>query len=249
MEKAQFLLISIVAIALALSMGGCVTAEITALGTVSEFDSLSWTISSSTIDGILEPGEVQATTHYGESTIANDGLTSYSKFTGFNTGNMIAGQYNLNTLRMFSFDGIHYGSGTGHAVSEESVGIETEGAPGNTTDESGFYESVSAGSSLDIGIGSVTSESQARTVAADDSVPLALNYHIGVTGLNSGLFPVSPAIGSVSSYYSGRVITGRDNTTYPSSDLAFSGYSSATGLISQFDRSVHYQSGPGNWFY
>jgi len=223
-----------------LAVAGPAMAQTVATGSVSEVDSMSWTISTGTI-GVLNPGDAQTTTNYNENTQAQNGQTSYYKTQNFNTGNANFGQYNVNTNRMVTFNGIGDGTGNGRMTSDESVGYDSMGAASSTLPA--YHSNVNAGSSFDLLQGSIASQAQARTVSANPAVPVALNYNVGLQGLTNGPSGTNPAIGSAAAFFNGHIEQSRINSTNKSSDLVFSQSSTASGLINSFTKSMSYQSG------
>jgi hypothetical protein len=235
--------ISVLTIAIGIAMvlvsaTGFAMAATTTTGSMSETSSLVWTISSDAIDGVLVPGERQSTTVYGENTQAVDGTSSYTRSFDIDTGAMIQGQYNVDSLKMFTFDGTGDGNGTGRAISNEIIGIETMGMPENTSSWPAFHNTVNAGSSFDIVRGSVVTQGQTRTVTPYAGVPVALNYGVSLRGLDN-----EPAMGSAGAFMNGHLEQGRENSTEKAMDLKFSQQSTASGLISTFDKVMDYQSG------
>ena len=234
--------ISVLTIAIGIAMvlvstTGFAMAATTTTGSMSETSSLVWTISSDAIDGVLVPGERQSTTVYGENTQAVDGTSSYAKSFGFDTKSMNQGQYNVDSTKMFTFDGTGEGSGNGRATSDENIGIETMGMP--TSSWPAFHNTVNAGSSFDIVKGSVVTQAQARTVTDyPGAAPVALNYGIRVHGLND-----EPAVGSAAAFWDGHLEQGRGTTMNKASDVAFSQKASVSGIIYKFDQTMTYESG------
>jgi hypothetical protein len=246
MKRRSILTIAL-ALAMAFSAGGFVSAATIATGDISETSSVVWTISSDVIDGVLVPGEAQSTTTYGENTHATGGTSGYYKIFNLDTANKPRSQYNLDSTRIFSFDGIGDGNGTGRAISNENVGIDTMGMPVNATSVNpfvqdtiipAFHNTVNAGSSFDLAQGSLATRAQTRTVTPDMSVPVALNYDVSLTGLGDG-----PAVGSAGAFTNGHLEEGRGNTTDKASDIVFSQSSTASGLIFAFDKNIRYESG------
>jgi hypothetical protein len=215
---------------------GVVLAQVQVIGSMEQSDSLTWTISSDTIDGVVAPGEVQSTTSYGEATQAYGGRISYSKVFGGDTRNMGSGQYNLNSQRALSFDGLSYGTGMGRMVSSEAVGMET------VSTSPMYHNQVIAGSSFDLARGALTSNAQTRTVAATTAVPAELNYNVGLTGMPRGPGSLVPAVGSASAFMTIRTEQARGNSTQKSSDLQYSHFSGVNGLIGRFNQVMQYKS-------
>jgi hypothetical protein len=223
-----------------LAATGPAMAQTISSGSMSESDSMTWTISSGTI-GVLNPGDTQTTTNYQENTLGQNGQTSYMKTQNFNTGSANFGQFNVLTNRILSFDGIGDGTGNGRMTSDESVGFDSVGAANDTLPA--FHTNVQAGSSFDLAQGSIASQAQARTVSSNPMVPVALNYNVGLQGLNNGPVITTPAIGSAAAFFNGHIEQGRVNSTGKSSDLTFSQRSTASGLITSFTKSMSYVSG------
>lgn len=221
------------------STTGVAMAAITTTGSLSETNSLVWTISSDAIDGVLVPGERLSTTTYGDTTQAVDGTSSYTKSFGFDTRGVARNQYNVDSTKIFTFDGIGDGTGNGRAISEEQIGIETMGMPGSNDAWPAYHNTVNAGSSFDLLRGSVVTQAQTRTVGAYPGIPVALNYGIHLQGLNDN----EPAIGSAGAFMNGHLEQGRGNSTEKASDIVFSQQSSTRGLIYRFDKTMNYESG------
>lgn len=218
------------------SMAGFATGAIVTNGDMSDTASLTWTISSGAIDGVLTPGERQATTTYGDATYASGGTSRFMKTFSLDTRGMNQNQYNVNSLKMFSFDGTSTG---GSAVSSEQIGVETMGMPGENDTWSAYHNTVNAGSSVAIQQGSLVTEAQTRTVGAyPGGVPVALNYGINLQGLDD-----EPAIGSAGAFMNAHLQQARGNSTEPSSDIIFSQQTTARGSIFRFAKSVSYTSG------
>jgi hypothetical protein len=151
MKPTKQFTIGLVAIALLFAAGGTVMAQTTTInGDVSQSDSLVWTISSDALDGVLVPGEVQATTTYNDNTQSTGGRTTYIKNFNLNTGNVGIGQNNVGTSKIITFDGTTSPTGNGHLVSDESIGIDTMGLPGASSTWPAFHSTVQAGSSYDL---------------------------------------------------------------------------------------------------
>lgn len=253
MKRISVLSIAIVGAMALLSAIGFASATTTTIttGSLSDSNSLVWTISSNGIDGVLVPGERQSTTTYSDNTQAYGGTSYYTRSLEFDTKNKYQGQYNVESTKMFTFDGTGQGGMSGIASADEQVGIDTMGMPVRTADitpdpfaaaESefipAFHNTVNAGSSFDLAQGTVLTRAQARTVTPSAGVPVALNYGISVHGLGS-----NPAIGSAGAFMDGHLEQGRGNSTAKSSDLAFSQQTSVQGLIYRFDKTVTYESG------
>lgn len=174
MRRMRVFTLAIAILMVLVSMTGFAMGAITTTGSLSDTSSLIWTISSGAIDGVLEPGERQATTTYTDTTLAAGGTSRYMKSFSLDTGGMYQNQYNVDSLKMFTFEGDEGGS----AISEETIGIETEGMPGANDTRPAYHNTVNAGSSFSLLRGSVMTEAQTRTVGASP----ALNYRFSLFG-------------------------------------------------------------------
>jgi hypothetical protein len=244
MKPINLFTIGLVAFALFLAAWGSVMAQTTINGDMSQVDSFVWTISSDSVDGILVPGEVQTTTTYSEKTHGQDGQTNYFKNFNIYTGNANLGQNNVDSRRIFSFDGTAGQTGNGRMTSDESIGVDTMGMPDTLSGWPAFHNTVLAGSSLDLLRGSVATTGQARTVSANPNTPLSLTYNINLHGLPDSTGTTLPAIGSATAFMNGHLEQGRGNSTQKASDLVFSHQSGASGLINVFSKNMNYESGP-----
>jgi hypothetical protein len=242
---------SILSIAIAITLlfligvGGAM-ATTTTTGSMTDSASLVWTTSTDGIDGVLVPGELQSTTVYGENTQAYGGKSIYSRSFDLNTGAMTYGQYNVESMKMFSFNGTSP-AGSGRATSDEIIGIDTMGMPGTSTGFDpfctptswpAFHNTVSAGSTFDLEQGAILTQGNTRTVTSRPDIPVALNYQVDLQGLDN-----KPAVGSAGSFMDGHLEQGIGNTTAKGMDLVFSDKSTASGLISTFNKVMDYESG------
>lgn len=233
------------------SVGITSDTHIECVGTVITSSSLSAQVSTSDLNPPLGDSDAMSTTGYNENTMAVDGEVSYTSHFGYDSANKIADKNNLETQRIIGFDASK-GSGMGRMTSTESVLIDNVGMPadaGSTMlcpfgSSSGGYSPAfcsiaTAGSSLDITKGSVATQGSVRSVAATGDVPAALAYSISLRGLNDG----EPAEGSVSAYIKVHAQDARSDSLLKSSDIQFEEMSSASGLITTFQKSMTYQSG------
>ena len=179
MKRMSVLTMAIAMVMVLCPMTGCAMGAPVTKGSLSDMTSLSWTISSGVIDGVLVPGERQATTTYGDYTQAVGGTSRYAKSFSLDTRGMYQGQYNVDSQKVFTYDG----NPDGRAVSGENIGIETMGLPGTNDTWPAYHNTINAGSSFDIFQGSVYSQAQARTVAAyPGAASVALNYRFSLFG-------------------------------------------------------------------
>ena len=212
-------------------------------------------------------GEVQMSDAYSENTIADQGLITYTKSMGIETGYQPLNLDNIEASRIFTFQG----SSIGRAISEEETTLDTAGtatilqgfdpyncpftqAVGNCSPP--FCNIVQSGSSLDITSGSLASELGARTVGEYaygpdekwpplprvDTAPVALDYHVRLTGIDQDI----PAEGSISAFIKVHAQDGGVGCpvrTGKAQDLLYSEESTATGSITLFDKLMQYESG------
>jgi hypothetical protein len=208
------------------------------------------------------------TTGYNDNLAAVSGQAEFTKSTAINTGNQIADVSNLKTSTNLQFIAI----GTGRATRSEDILLDSAAnqtdpteiyvlcpfASDDTLDTYGIpahCNIVEAGSSIDTTLASVVTSADERFVGADSGVPIALDYAIDAKGITAGN-QSSPMIGSASAFLNVHTQEARQpdetaNTeaeylaswTKKSQDLSYTESSSASGLISDFNKVVRYQSG------
>ncbi|MBP1929019.1 hypothetical protein J2741_001566 [Methanolinea mesophila] len=211
-------------------------------------------------------GEVQYAVAYSESTVADQGLVSYTKNTGLDTSNQVVDNRNLQTSKIVEFVGFD----TGRAVSSESLVVDGAGEFGlaesqficpfaadqiDLTPE--YCNIVEMGSDVDMTLMSLVTDSSERHIAASSDVPVAADYDIKVTG-----FGDIPAMGSASAFIDTHLQEGRTAyvMTIPihvldedysvdlysvgkGEDVVYSEMSTASGEITLFQKAMSYQSG------
>jgi hypothetical protein len=204
------------------TQGFATSTAMSALGTVTETDSI---ITQITNDGLLgippslplgEAFEVIYTGTYSENTIADQGLVTYTKGMTTDTAGAVATNlYNVQTSKVVEF----IGTDTGRMTSDESTVIDGAGTPlpdgvilicpfagGNTHYNPAFCNIVQEGSSVDLTLGSLTTGTAQRYIMAkgttigDIDMPVSdpgveLDYTIKLTG-----FGDVPAMGSAEAY-------------------------------------------------
>ena len=209
--------------------------------------------------------QVQYTTGYNSAYSGVSGQTSFAKATGISTANQVATGSNVNAATSVQFIAIDSGRATNSEDllldgAENSTDTEnTILCPFDQPDDQDFptyCNIVQAGSSFDSTLTSTVTTANDRFVGADSTIPVSLNYNIASTGIAAGTSS-SPMIGSVASYLKVHVQEARDwdftgieelrPFEYPSSpkseDVAYSETSSASGLVTNFAKSMSYQSG------
>ncbi len=141
-------------------------------------------------NGALDPGQVQYTTVYDASIVAQAGHTSFAKSMSLDTRNKVIGQSNLNAQTALTYLATADG---GNVVGWENLMID---GAGNTTSASdrmlcpfssqpvdlipAYCNIVQAGSKYDLTVGSVTTNANDRFVGNDATNPVVLNYAINV---------------------------------------------------------------------
>ncbi|HTY14210.1 MAG TPA: hypothetical protein VMC42_00715 [Methanoregulaceae archaeon] len=208
------------------------------------------------------------TTGYNDNLAAVSGLTVFSKSMAIDTGNQVADGTNLKTLADLQY----IATDTGRATRSEDILLDSAAnqtdpteiyalCPFLSDDSIDTYgipahcNIVEAGSSIDTTLTSVVTSTGERFIGADSGVPLALDYVIDAKGITAG-DQSSPMIGSASAFLKVHTQEARQpNFTVPteaaylaswtkkSQDLSYSESSSASGLIGDFNKAMHYQSG------
>jgi hypothetical protein len=233
---------------------------------IGEFDGTYWIVYGNPVLDIFpgkSAGEVQYTTAYTESTMADVGTVDYTKQLAVDTANAAPGQPNIDATRIIEFTSGEIGTLT----SSEKLTLDGAGQFDFTADKficpfasessdfiPAFCNIVETGSDLQITSGSLATNANERFVSATSDYPLSLDYSIKLTGVDG------PAIGSVSAYLTAHTQEGAVNvlakvpypegmgTTYfvtsnKVSDLQYDEHTTASGQIDLFNKIMHYESG------
>jgi hypothetical protein len=226
-------------------------------GLVMEQSSLALQISNQSLapnssSAMLSPGQIQYTTVYDQSIVAQGGVTTLVKDLTINTKNTVAGQSNVKADTSVTFVTTTDG---GNLVGEENLLLDGAGNPTNASDRMicpfaagdgnvipAYCNIIQAGSKFDLIIGSVTTSANDRFVGTDATSPVVLNYNINVKpyGTSQGQ---SPAIGSAMAYVKAHIQEARGWNITKNEDLTYSETSSAQGTITAFNKDIAYQSG------
>ena len=207
-------------------------------------------------------GEVQMSMTYRESTVARSGVIAYTKASSVDTQAQSAAGYNVENLRLITFDRID----GGRIYSEEDLALVTVGNTINAYfstmspfgSECGcpcyplFCNDIMTGSTFDMSRVSAGTNAQMRTMnkpgapgfwppnpSADD--PARVDYRIRI----SEFAPAQPSVGTASAYLEitslegGRACLG----TGLFSQVAMEEYRRVEGQITQFSYIVDYDSG------
>jgi hypothetical protein len=237
---------------------GIVTSTaINAQGTVTEAESLSWTIvnngpiNSPPLGSIGTQGEVQYTTGYNQNVAAVSGLTQFNKAFSVDTANKIADASNVKVGTNVQFIAVDTGRMTfSEDILLDGVGnaSETAGAmlcpfgPAGSEFIPVFCNIVQMGSSMDVTLVSAETAASDRFVAATADTPNVVTYSIAAKGLTVDSTTV-PAIGTVSAFMKAHIMEARGDSADKSEDLTYSETSTASGLINSFSKSMSYMDG------
>ncbi|NYT20306.1 MAG: hypothetical protein GKC07_00715 [Methanomicrobiales archaeon] len=101
-----------------------------------------------------------------------------------------------------------------------------------------FCNRIEAGSTIELTSGSATTSSLDRFIYGGGFDPVEMEYLLNVRGIST----TTPAQGSVSAYIDGLVQEGSPEGTGVSEILKFYERSTASGLITSFQKSMHYSS-------
>jgi hypothetical protein len=201
--------------------------------------------------GALDPGQVQYTTAYDATIVAQGGHISFVKSMDLQTGNKVISQSNLVTKTALAFAAT---SGGGNVVGSENLMLDGAGMNTTGTDKflcpfaagissaiPAYCNIVQAGSKYDLTIGSVTTQADNAFVHGDATIPVVLNYNINVKpyGTTQGQVLAS---GSALGYIRAHIQEARGNGVAKAQDLVYSETSSATGRITAFNKLMSYSS-------
>lgn len=170
-------------------------------------------------------GEVQYVTSYNEDTIADSGVTSYTKSLIIDTRNKVANQENFEAKKLVDF----LGSDTGAITSDESLLLDTAGQYGwggdaficpfaaNQFDVTPQFCNIGEmGSRLTMNWMQLSTSASDRCIAAIADTPISMDYDIIVDGIGD-----APALGDVAAYMNVHSMEGR---MIPVFTLDFSGF-------------------------
>ena len=220
-------------------------------------------------DPPLDPEQVQYTTGYNDQYTGVSGQQTFTKAMAVSTANTIADQSNIKANTNIQYIAVDTGRATrtedllldGAAQAQPSSSlILCPFANANPGIIPAFCNIEQAGSAFDTTLTSTVTSADTRFVGTDATIPTVLNYNINSHGISLGS-QSSPMIGSVSAYLKVHVQEARnesvlevlpDETTsfivmdpvnpVKSEDLVYSETSTASGLISQFGKSMSYSS-------
>ncbi len=270
MKTSGFIGVVIIAMAMLVALTGCAMAAkpvnqtpetqgivtstaINAQGTVTETESLSWTIVNN--GPINKPPlgdeEVQYSTGYNQNVMAVSGLTQYNKAFAVDTANKIADGSNVKVGTNIQYIAVD----TGRMTFSEDILLDGAGessvtansmlcpfGPSTSAVIPDFCNIVQMGSSMDVTLVSAETSASDRFVAATADVPNAVAYSISAKGLAFGNTSV-PAVGTVSAFMKAHIMEARGDSDEKSEDLTYSETSSASGLINSFVKTMSYQDG------
>jgi hypothetical protein len=100
---------------------------------------------------------------------------------------------------------------------------------------------ASAGSTVDTQLTSVTTQLSAGFVGTDPSTPVSLNYGISAKGITLADGTYAPMTGTATAFFTAHIQGGDSSTGTKSSDITYSEFASASGLINSFSKSFSYQ--------
>ncbi len=227
---------------------GIVTSTaVQAVGTVTETDSVVWTLGYPTISvPLAEDSGKQYVMSYTESTIADQGLVSYAKGQSLDTANKVAGTNNFATQKVVEFVGLD----TGRMISSENMVLDGAGNAQNTETTyicpfasaassviPPFCNIIQVGSDVDVTLASLTTAADERHVMASGDPGVAVGYDIKMTG-----FGDIPAMGSATAYIDAHIQEARTDDG-KAEDVTYSETSTAAGDITLFQKAIDYQSG------
>ena len=220
-------------------------------------------------DPPLDPEQVQYTTGYNDQYTGVSGQQTFAKSMAVSTANTIADQSNIKANTNIQYIAVDTGRATrtedllldGASQAQPSSALIL--CPFANADNGiipAFCNIEQAGSAFDTTLTSTVTSADDRFISTDATIPTVLNYNINAQGISLGT-QSSPMIGSVSAYLKVHVQEARNESIFEtlpddsssiifmnpvdpikSEDLVYSETSSASGLISQFSKSMSYSS-------
>jgi hypothetical protein len=248
------------------TQGFSTSTAMSALGTVTETDSIVNVIASQELDGIspLIEGESEYTSTYAENTVADQGLVTYTKQMTTDTAGMATTNlFNVQTGKAVEF----VGTDTGRMVSDENSVLDGAGvsiwdsvlmicpfaSPDQYSMNPPFCNIVEEGSSVDLTLGSLATGTSQRYIMEVSDSDIGYDYPISDPGVESDYqitltgFSDIPAAGSAEAYLDahiqeGRVMTGIPPVAPKAEDVVYSELTTVSGDITLFQKVMGYTS-------
>jgi len=227
------------------------TTTIDVVGSASDVDTMSWAISNlATTAPPLVDGESIAFSTYSDKLTATDGFILWKKDAVITTADTI-GTPNVQMDATLQFDAM---DGTGRAVREESMMLDTVGNERSTVDAvlcpfaadksaniPEYCNYVSMGSKVDTSLTNTVTQAKESFIGVVSDFPVTMNYQIAAKGLqyDGVTFPMS---GSASAALVVDIKEARNGTGLAET-LVYKETSSASGSINTFNKVMGYQSG------
>jgi hypothetical protein len=104
-------------------------------------------------------------------------------------------------------------------------------------------DGASAGSTADAQLASVTTHLSAGFIGTDPSTPVSLNYAVSAQGITLADGTYAPMTGTATAFFTAHIQGGADSTGLKATDIYYSEFASASGLINSFSKSFSYQGG------
>lgn len=226
------------------TIGISTSTVVIATGSIISKTSLAMTQSSSDAISEVPPlaNGAYYTATYNENTISNGvGQIEYTKMMNVDTGNMNVNQYNIEASKLVNFAG----EGLASMVTSENIFIDGTGQPqdskgnlicafGSTSSDTipAFCNSAEAGSSVNMQHGSVATSTNGRFILKSGDPGVELNHGIRVID----------AIGKASAYMEVFSQEAKGDEKAPFSTAKFREETTVHGLITLFDKQMHYDS-------
>jgi len=226
-------------------------------GTVMDSASLGWSLTDGAAlatrglhpnwSYMLDPMQIQYSTTYDASTIAQSGQTVFVNSRGISTSDKLLTQSNVKSTTEATY--LATGDG-GNILGSENIMIDGAGMPTPASDRMlcpfgagagnvipAYCNIVQAGSQYNLNVGSIVQKADDMFVGTDATVPVVLNYAITVKPYTVAGQGTSPAMGSVSAYIKAAIKEGRSgyidnstglNTPIPATTGVWQPYTSAS---------------------
>ncbi|MBP1928957.1 hypothetical protein J2741_001504 [Methanolinea mesophila] len=248
------------------TQGFSTSTAMSALGTVTETDSIVNVIASQELEGIspLIEGESVYTSTYAENTIADQGLVTYAKqMTTDTAGVATTNLFNVHAEKVVEF----VGTDTGRMISDENSVLDGAGvsvwdrvlmicpfaSPDQFSMNPPFCNIVEEGSSVDLTLGSLATGTSQRYIMEVSDAGTVYDYPVSDPGVESGYritltgFGDIPAAGSAEAFLDahiqeGRVMTGIPPVAPKAEDIVYSELTTVSGDITLFQKVMGYTS-------
>jgi hypothetical protein len=198
---------------------------------------------------LAAPGAIYESTYTEDTQTQGVGLMLYDKEMDVETSGQISGQWNIEATKQIAFIGID----GAYVVSSDNIMVDGAANPTATADKvicpfastvtttfPAYCNRAQAGSTIDMTVANVRTTTTDRFVMPSADHPVELNHDLRVTELVADV----PSMGFASAYMDVLIQEGsKAQPTNMTERIEFHEETSVDGVITLFDKLMHYESG------